>query len=565
MNEKPMKEKPMKEKPMKEKPMKEKPMNEKPMKEKPWYAILLAMIACVATVTLTKEAQSQTKKPNFLVIMGDDIGITNISAYSHGMMGYRTPNIDSIAREGVMFTDYYGEQSCTAGRAAFITGQSPFRVGLTKVGMPGAKQGISDKDPTLAELLKPHGYTSGQFGKNHLGDRNEYLPTLHGFDEYAGVLYHLNALEEPENVDYPKDPDFFAKFGPRNVIQTWATDEHDPTEDPRFGVVGKQKIKDLDKMTIERMKTYDDETLAQSVDFIERAVGDEKPFFVWHNTTRTHTFTHLRPKYAEMIPEKGLMGAAMTEFDDTVGALTKKLDDLGVADNTIVILLSDNGAMKFSWPDGATSPFQGEKATTWEAGVRVPAIVKWPGVVKPGTVINDIMGHNDWLPTLMAAAGEPGIKEKLMKGHTVGDKTYKVHLDGYDQTALLKGEGPGARKEFHYVTDDGDYAAFRLGSWKISFLTQESDGFDVWDREFVVHRAPRITNLRQDPFEQAAHPGGASWNYDEWLFRRAYLFVPAQSYVGAFVKSFEEFPPRGLPASFSVGDALKKISQHTHN
>ena len=335
-------------------------------------------------------ANAQSAKPNILVIMGDDVGITNISAYSHGIMGYQTPNIDQLAKDGAMFTDYYGEQSCTAGRAAFITGQSPFRVGLTKVGMPGAKQGISDKDPTLAALLKPLGYTSGQFGKNHLGDRNEYLPTVHGFDEYAGVLYHLNALEEPENVDYPKDPVFFDKFGPRIVIQTWATDKTDKTDQPRWGVVGKQKIKDLDKMTIERMKTYDDETLKQSVDFMDKAVKDGKPFFVWHNTTRTHTFTHLRKKYADMIPEKGLMGAAMTEFDDTVGALTKKLEELGVADNTIVILLSDNGAMKFSWPDGATSPYQGEKATTWEAGVRVPAIIKWPGVVKPDTLINDI-------------------------------------------------------------------------------------------------------------------------------------------------------------------------------
>jgi arylsulfatase len=521
----------------------------------------------LATSTLAMSAgiaNAQSAKPNILVIMGDDIGITNISAYSHGIMGYQTPNIDQLAKDGAMMTDYYGEQSCTAGRSAFITGQSPFRVGLTKVGMPGAKSGISEEDPTLATLLKPLGYTSGQFGKNHLGDRNEYLPTVHGFDEYAGVLYHLNALEEPENVDYPKDPDFFEKFGPRNVIHTWATDKADRTDQPRWGVVGKQKIEDLGKMTIERMKTYDDETLKQSVDFMDKAVKDGKPFFVWHNTTRTHTFTHLRPYYADMIPEKGLMGAAMTEFDDTVGALTKKLTDLGVADNTIVILLSDNGAMKFSWPDGATSPYQGEKATTWEAGVRVPALIKWPGVVKPGTVINDIFAHNDWVPTLMAAAGQPGIKEKLLKGHKAGGKNYKVHLDGYDQSAVLKGEGEGARKEFHYITDDGDYAAFRYGPWKIQFLTQECVGFSVWDCEFTAHRAPRIVNLRQDPFEHAMRPG-QSWNYDEWMFRRAYLFVPAQGYVGGFVKSFQDFPPRGLPASFSVGDALKKISQHVHN
>jgi len=523
--------------------------------------LLISLIMLAASMA---PPTSAAEKPNILVIMGDDVGITNISAYSHGLMGYQTPNIDQIAKEGAMFTDCYGEQSCTADRSAFITGQSPFRVGLTKVGMPGAKQGISTEDPTLAQLLKPLGYTSGQFGKNHLGDRNEYLPTVHGFDEYAGVLYHLNALEEPENVDYPKNPEFFEKFGPRNVLYSWATDKNDRTEDPRFGVVGKQRIKDLGKMTIERMRTYDDETLAQSLDFMERAVKDNKPFFLWHNTTRTHTFTHLRPKYADMIPEKGLMGAAMTEFDDTVGALTKRLEELGVADNTIVILTSDNGAMKFSWPDGATSPFQGEKATTWEAGMRVPAMVKWPGKVKPGTIINDIFSHQDWVPTLMAAAGEPGIKKKLLKGHKAGNKRYKVHLDGYDQTALLKGEGPGARKEFHYVTDDGDYAAFRYGPWKIQFLTQECTGFSVWDCEYKVHRAPRIVNLRQDPFEHAVRPSN-SWNYDEWMFRRAYLFVPAQGIVGQFVGSFKEFPARSKPASFSVGDALKKVSEHVHN
>ena len=523
-------------------------------------AAIAALVVLSAPVAL-----AQAEKPNILVIMGDDIGITNISAYSHGLMGYKTPNIDKLAKEGVLFTDYYGEQSCTAGRSAFITGQSPFRVGLTKVGMPGAKQGISDKDPTLADLLKPIGYTSGQFGKNHLGDRNEYLPTVHGFDEYAGVLYHLNALEEPENVDYPKDPKFFEKFGPRDSLQTWATDKFDKTEDPRFGVVGKQRIKSTGQVTTERMKTYDDETLAQSLDFMERAVHAKKPFFIWHNTTRTHTFTHLRPKYADMIPEKGLMGAAMTEFDDTVGALIKKLDELRVADNTIVILISDNGAMKFSWPDGATSPFQGEKATTWEAGMRVPAIVRWPGVVKPDTIINDIFSHLDWVPTLMAAAGEPGIKEKLLKGHkTSRKKKFKVHLDGYDQTALLKGEGPGARKEFHYISDDGDYAAFRYGPWKISFLTQECSGFDVWDCQYMAHRTPRIVNLRHDPFEQAERPN-ASWNYQEWMFRRTYVFVPAQGFVGAFVKSFEKFPPRSEPASFSVGDALKQLFEHTHN
>ena len=508
-------------------------------------------------------AYSQDKKPNILIIMGDDVGITNISAYSHGLMGYQTPNIDRIAAEGATFTDYYGEQSCTAGRSAFITGQSPFRVGLTKVGMPGAKTGISSEDPTIAELLKPLGYRSGQFGKNHLGDRNEYLPTVHGFDEYAGVLYHLNALEEPENVDYPKDPEFFANYGPRDSIHTWATDDNDKTEDPRFGVVGKQRIESTGQVNIERMKTYDDETLAQSIDFMERAVEADTPFFVWHNTTRTHAFTHLRPKYADMIPEKGFIGAAMTELDDTVGTLLNKLDELGIADNTIVVFTSDNGAMKFSWPDAASTPFYGEKATMWEAGVRVPAMVRWPGVVAPDTFINDIFSHQDWLPTLLAAAGEPNIKEELLEGHRVSGKTYKVHLDGYDQTALLGGEGEGARKEFHYITDDGDYAAFRYNKWKISFLTQECNGMDVWDCEYKAHRMPRITDLRADPFE-AAQQAGASFGWQEFAFRRAFLFVPAQAYVGGFVNSFKKFPPRGLPGSFSVGDALKKISEPPH-
>ena len=525
--------------------------------------IISLMVSC-SIALLAGAAFAQSGKPNILIIMGDDVGITNISAYSRGLMGYQTPNIDRIAEEGALFTDYYGEQSCTAGRSAFITGQSPFRVGLTKVGMPGAKQGISDEDPTIAELLKPLGYTSGQFGKNHLGDRNEFLPTVHGFDEYAGVLYHLNALEEPENVDYPKDPEFFQNFGPRDSIHTWATDKVDRTEDPRFGMVGKQRIESTGPVTIERMKTYDDETLAQSIDFMERAVEADKPFFVWHNTTRTHAFTHLRPKYADMMPEKGLIGAAMTELDDTVGALLDKLEELGITDNTIVVFTSDNGAMKFSWPDGATSPFQGEKATMWEAGLRVPAMVKWPGVVQPDSVINDIFSHQDWLPTLLAAAGEPGIKEELLKGHRTGGKTYKVHLDGYDQSALLSGEGEGAREEFHYVTDDGDYAAFRYGPWKISFLTQECNGFDVWDCEYTSHRAPRISNLRQDPYENAVRPN-ASFRSQEYIFRRAFLFVPAQAYVGGFVSSFKEFPPRGLPASFSVGDALKKIIEPGHN
>jgi arylsulfatase len=526
-----------------------------------WTVIALLVVALSVGAST---AHAQTDQPNILVIWGDDVGITNISAYSHGMMGYQTPNIDRIADEGAMFTDYYAEQSCTAGRASFITGQIPFRVGLSKVGMPGAKSGISAEDPTLAELLKNHGYTSGQFGKNHLGDRNEFLPTVHGFDEYAGVLYHLNALEEPENIDYPKDPEFFATFGPRDAIHTWATDEHDPTEDPRFGVVGKQRIESLGQVTKKRMETYDDETIAQTLDFMNRAVDAEQPFFIWHNTTRTHSFTHLRPEYEAMVPEIGFMGAAMTEFDNGIGVLLDELDKLGITENTIVIISSDNGAMQFAWPDGGTTPFRSEKATTWEGGFRVPAVVRWPGVVEPGTIINDIFHHMDWIPTLLAALGEPDLTEKLKQGYSANDKTFKVHLDGYNQLDLLKGDAPGNRIEIHYISDDGDYAAFRYNKWKISFLTQSAAGIDVWDTPYGSHRFPIIADLRADPFERAYGRGSAgttpaSFTYDQWHFRRSYLLVPAQGFVGQFLASFDEFPPRGKAASFSVGDALKSL------
>ena len=502
-------------------------------------------------------------KPNILVIWGDDIGITNISAYSRGMMGYETPNIDRIANEGAIFTDYYSEQSCTAGRASFITGQIPFRTGLTKVGMPAAKQGLSFDDPTIADLLKNFGYVSGQFGKNHLGDRNEFLPTVHGFDEYSGVLYHLNALEEPENVNYPKDPEFLKKFGPRNVLHTWATDTFDKTEDPRWGVVGKQKIEDDGTLYKKRMETYDEETLQNSVKFIAKAVKDDKPFFVWHNTTRMHVFTHLSPKYEAMVAEKGFYGAGMTEFDDDIGVLLKQLDDLGIADNTIVVISTDNGAEVFSWPDGGTTPFRGEKATTWEGGFRVPAVVRWPGVVKPGTVINEIFSQQDWMPTLLAAVGEPDIKGKLLKGYKANGKTFKVHLDGYDQTALLKGEGPGARKEIFYITDDGNLSAIRYNRWKIVFNQQKAVGMDVWREPFVDVRFPYLVDLRADPFERAMQPGAsgrsASFLYDHWHSERMYTMVPAQVIVAKFLATFDEYPPRQKPGSFSVGDALETL------
>jgi arylsulfatase len=525
------------------------------MKKKTFFMIFAFMVTFVLTVGA---ALAANEKPNILFIMGDDIGITNISAYSHGLMGYKTSNIDQLADEGGIFTDYYAEQSCTAGRANFITGQIPFRTGLTKVGMPAAKQGIQPEDPTIAELLKNHGYATGQFGKNHLGDRNEFLPTVHGFDEYSGVLYHLNALEEPENVDYPKNPEFRKNFGPRNVLHTWATDKFDKTEDPRWGVIGKQKIKDDGPLTKKRMETYDQETLKYSLDFIDKAVKEGKPFFVWHNTTRMHVFTHLSPKYQAMVAEKGFYGAGMTDFDDSIGALVKKLKDLGVYDNTIIVVTTDNGAEKFSWPDGGTTPFRGEKATTWEGGFRVPAVVRWPGVVKPGTVYNGIFSGMDWMPTFLTAAGEPGVKEKLLKGHKADGKTFKVHLDGYDQTAMLKGEGPSARKEIFYITDDGDLSAFRYGKWKVVFLQQKSTGLDVWREDFSPVRWPFLVDLRADPYEYAMQKGNR-YGYDRWHTERMFTLVPAQAIVAKFLGTFKEFPPSQKPGSFSVGDALKSM------
>ena len=521
---------------------------------------LLAGVSMVACLFCCTASWAQQNKPNILVIWGDDIGWSNFSTYHRGMMGYETPNVDELARQGAYFTDFYAEQSCTAGRSSFITGQLPFRTGLSKVGLPGARQGISKEDPTLPELLANHGYTSGQFGKNHLGDRNEYLPTVHGFDEYSGLLYHLNAMEEPENVNWPENPAIVTAISPRNVIHSVATDTDDATEHPRWGRVGKQKITDRGPLTRERMKTFDDESLMDSINFIQKAHDAGKPWFVWHNTSRIHCHTHLRPKYEAMVRDKGFIGAAMTEFDDTVGALVATIEELGVADNTIIIVSTDNGAMKLSWPDGGTSPFRNEKATTWDGGFRVPCIVKWPGVVEPGRVINDIMHQMDWVPTIMAAVGEPDIKQKLLEGHVAGkeNRTYRVHLDGYDHLALLKGEGPGERKEIHYITDDGDYSALRYGRWKVMFTQQNAVGFDVWGKDYEEWRAPRITDLHADPFEQASAPG-ASWGYEEWAFNRTYLLLPAGGYVGELIKTFEEYPPRMKAASFSIGDALKQI------
>jgi arylsulfatase len=518
-------------------------------------------MACLLTAL---PAGAQQKKPNILVIFGDDVGYWNISAYNQGMMGYKTPNIDRIAHEGALFTDYYAQQSCTAGRAAFITGQSPIRTGLTKVGLPGADVGLRKEDPTLAELLKPMGYMTFQFGKNHLGDRNEFLPTLHGFDEFFGNLYHLNSEEEPENVDYPKNPEFTKRFGPRGMLKCKATaTENSAPPDPRFGAWGKQTCEDTGPLTRKRMETVDEEILNASLDAMERSVKAGKPFFIWHNTTRMHIWTHLQPKYQAMVAEKGLYGAGMTEFDDQIGVLLKKLEDLGIADNTIVIVTTDNGAETFSWPDGGTIPFRGEKNTQWEGGYRVPFVVRWPGVIKPATVVNDICAHEDWVPTLMAAAGEPSVTEKLLKGYQAGGMTYKVHLDGYNWIPYFKGEvAQGPRKEFLYWTDDGDLAAMRYDKWKLTFLEQRAHGLDVWREPFVPLRAPYIFDLRADPFERAQYE---AIDYGHWFADHIYLMVPAQGFIAQWLGTFREFPPRQKPASFSLNQVMQQLTSPRAN
>jgi arylsulfatase len=518
----------------------------------------LVAAATVQTAASVGPAQAQASgKPNILVIFGDDIGYWNISAYNKGMMGYRTPNIDRIAKEGAIFTDLYAQQSCTAGRAAFITGQSCFRTGLLKVGLPGAKEGLSEKDPTLAELLKPQGYATGQFGKNHLGDRNEFLPTVHGFDEFFGNLYHLNAEDEPENPDYPKDPEFRAKFGPRGVLHSFATDVDDPTEDPRFGRVGKQKIEDTGSLNKKRQETVDEEFLAAAMSFIDKNAKARKPFFCWFNSTRMHIYTHLKPA-TQGKTGLGLEADGMTELDGIVGQLLKQLDDLGIADNTIVLFTTDNGAEAFSWPDGGTTPFHGEKNTSWEGGYRVPGMIRWPGVIKPGTEINDIVSHEDWMPTLVAAAGEPTVTEKLLTGYEAAGKTFKVHLDGYDQHDLLAGTGPSKRKEYFYWTDDGNLAALRYERWKLLFMEQRAEGLNVWQDPLITLRFPKLTDLRADPFEKAQFDAG---DYDRWRVEHAFVLVPSQAFVGRHLKTYVEFPPRQKPGSFALDEVLAKLQE----
>jgi arylsulfatase A-like enzyme len=501
-------------------------------------ALLLAASALLST--LHPVSAQETKKPNILIIWGDDIGQFNLSAINRGMMGYRTPNIDRIANEGAYFTDWYGQQSCTAGRAAFITGQSPIRTGLTKVGLPGAPEGMKIEDPTIATLLKAQGYVTGQFGKNHLGDRDDMLPTNHGFDEFFGNLYHLNAEEEPENPDYPKNPEFKKKFGPRGVIHSFADG----------------RIQDTGPLTKKRMETIDEEVNEKALDFMERAAKEDKPFFLWWNSTRMHIFTHLKEESAGKTG-LGIYADGMVEHDGHVGQVLAKLKELGLEENTIIMYSSDNGAEAFTWPDGGTTMFRGEKNTQWEGGYRVPTFIRWPGVIQPGTVINDIGAHEDMLPTLVAAAGNPDAKEQLLKGAKLGDRSYKVHIDGYNLLPALKGEAAWPRREFLYWTDDGSVAALRYDNWKISFLKQNAHGMHVWQQPFEELRAPMLNNLRMDPFELAQDIG---MDYDRWYLEHMFVIAPAAAYVGNWLQSFKEFPPRQKPGSFNLDRVMESVT-----
>jgi len=507
----------------------------------------------VSTFGIIACAQAEGDKPNILVVWGDDIGRSNISHYTHGMMGYKTPNIDRIAEEGVAFTDYYGEQSCTAGRSSFIMGQSVFRTGLSKVGLPGAELGMREEEPTIAGLLKARGYATGQFGKNHLGDQDQHLPTNHGFDEFFGNLYHLNAEEEPELEDYPADfklangKTFREQYGPRGVIHSWAQAD------------GTQKIKDTGPLTKKRMETVDDETSDRAIAFIKEQQKAGKPWFVWWSGTRMHFRTHVKDEL------RGISGQdeysdGMIEHDMHIGKFLKVLDELGIADNTIVMYSTDNGPHMNTWPDAAMTPFRGEKNTNWEGGWRVPAFVRWPGEIKAGTWNTEIVHHMDWLPTFVAAAGEPEIKEKLKKGgvKAIG-RSYKVHLDGYNILPMLTGKtDKSPRKEIFYFSDDGDLTALRYDDWKLIFMEQRAEAtFQAWMEPFVPLRLPLILNLRRDPYERAPL---TSNTYYDWLLDHAFLLVPAQTYVGGFLGTFQEFPPRQKAASFSLDQVLEKLT-----
>jgi arylsulfatase len=511
------------------------------------------LLGPLAALLLATSASAQ-ERPNILVVWGDDVGQTNISAYTMGLVGYRTPNIDRIANEGMIFTDYYGEQSCTAGRSSFIMGQSVFRTGLSKVGLPGADLGIRVEDPTIAVVLKDLGYATGQFGKNHLGDKDEMLPTNHGFDEFFGNLYHLNAEEEPENEDYPGDmvmadgQTFAQKFGPRGVIHSWANPD------------GTQRVVDTGPLTKKRMETVDDETSDAAIRFIREAHERGEPFFVWWNGTRMHFRTHVKEEL------RGISGQdeyadGMVEHDMHIGKFLDLLDELGIADNTIVFYSTDNGPHYNTWPDAAATPFRGEKNTNWEGGWRVPAMVRWPGRIPAGAVTNQIVHHMDWITTFAAAAGKTDIKEDLLDGYESSSmgRSYRVHLDGYNILPLLTGQtDKSLRHEIFYFSDDGDLTALRYDDWKLIFMEQKATGtFRVWMEPFVPLRIPLIENLRRDPYERAE---STSNTYFDWLIDRAYLLVPAQAYVGSFLATFQEYPPRQKAASFSLDQVMEKLA-----
>jgi len=517
----------------------------------------------------TAQAQQQPapaapgRRPNILVIFGDDVGQTNISAYSFGLMGYRTPNIDRIAREGMMFTDYYAEQSCTAGRSSFITGQCTLRTGLSKVGIPGAALGLQARDATLAELLKPLGYATGQFGKNHLGDKNEFLPTVHGFDEFYGNLYHLNAEEDPESRTYPRDPRFRQTLGPRGVLRSKASDRDDPTEQPRWGKVGKQTIEDTGPLTKKRMETIDDETSAAAIDFMQRQVRANTPFFCWFNSTRMHFRTHVREAHRDKpgLTSRTEYNDGMIEHDAVIGTVLKAVDDLGIGNDTIVIYTTDNGPHQNSWPDAGTTPFRSEKNTNWEGAFRVPCMIRWPGRIQPGSVSNDIVSGLDWLPTLMAAAGDPDIKDKLLRGHQAGSKTFKVHLDGYNQLPYLTGQQQrSARKEFVYFNDDADLVALRYENWKFVFEEQRAQGtMRIWAEPFTKLRIPKLFDLRSDPYERADVTSNTY--YDFFMSDGAGPFIASQAIVAPFLATFKDYPPSQRPSSFSIDQLVEKMQR----
>lgn len=517
--------------------------------------------AALALFSAAGLAQAADKKPNIVIIWGDDVGQSNISAYSHGVMGYKTPNIDRLAKEGVMFTDYYAEQSCTAGRASFITGQSGLRTGMTKVGLPGATEGLREEDPTIAELLKPLGYATAQIGKNHLGDRNEFLPTVHGFDEFYGNLYHLNAEEEPELPDYPKDPAFRAKFGPRGVMDCKASNVDDATVDPRFGKMGKQVCKDTGPLTKARMVHIDDDIAQRAADFIQRQAKAGKPFFAWVNFTHMHFRTHTKPEsLGQAGPFQSPYHDTVIDHDKNVGTVLKALEDAGVADNTFVMYSTDNGPHMNSWPDGAMTPFRSEKNSNWEGAYRVPTMVKWPGKIKPGQVSNEMVAHHDWLPTLLAMAGDTQVSDKLLKGYQVGGMNYKVHLDGYNLVPMLTGEtNKSPRNSFLYISDDQQLTGLRYDNFKFVFMEQRAPGtLRIWAEPLVSLRVPKIFNLRTDPYERADI---TSNTYYDWLLDHAFMMVPAQAVVGEFLMTFKDYPQRQKAASFNLDEVMRKMGE----